>query len=564
MRSSPPPPLSSSVPLALAALLLGITACGGGAPAGAEAGAQRISAEGIRADVRFLADDALEGRAPGTRGGRLAALYIAAQMEAAGLSPIEGTHFQAVPMVGHTPDPATARLAVRHGGRAASAEYLEDFVLWSGRASARAAATGEIVFVGYGVEAPEAEWSDYQEADMTGKVALILVNDPPATTEEPGRFEGEAMTYYGRWTYKFEEAARQGAAGAIIVHESGPAGYPWGVVRSSWSGEQFALDLPEEAPPPVPIEGWISREAVDWMLAMAGLSFEELKASAASRDFTAVPTGITVDAEVDSEVRFLETHNVVGLLPGRTRPGEVVVITAHYDHLGIGPAVDGDSIYNGAYDNASGVAVLLELARAFGTLDPAPARSLLFIATAAEESGLLGARWYARSPLFPLHQTVAALNVDGANLWGETEDMIVMGADRNELGAFAEARARRMGVRLSPDPEPDKGFFFRSDHFPFAQAGVPALWVRHGDRFRGRPDEWGREVLDRYTAEAYHQPADRFSDEFVFDGAVQQATLLFLTALDIAEDNSFPNWFEGSEFRAARERSMAARRERRP
>jgi Zn-dependent M28 family amino/carboxypeptidase len=548
----------------LVALSLLVAACGRGPSAGPDAPAQRITEEGLRAHVRFLADDALEGRAPGTRGGELAALYIATQMEAAGLEPVQGSYFQTVPVIGHTPDPASARLELRYGGRSAAAEYLEDFVVWSGRAAPEASALGELVFVGYGVEAPEAGWSDYGDVDMAGKVALILVNDPPPTNEEPNRFDGEAMTYYGRWTYKFEEAARQGAAGAIIVHETGPAGYPWGVVRSSWSGEQFALSTGDQDPPPVPVAGWISRETAMWVLAMAGHSLEELEAAAESREFAPVPTGIQADARVASEVRTLETPNVVGLLPGRTRPDELVILTAHYDHLGIGPAVDGDSIYNGAYDNASGVAVLLEVARAFRAVEPAPARSVLFMATAAEESGLLGAQWYADAPLFPLYNTVATLNVDGASLWGRTEDMIVMGGDRNELGAFAEARARQMGIRLVPDPEPEKGLFFRSDHFPFARAGVPALWIRHGERFRGRPEGWGREMLDRYTAEAYHSPLDRFSEDFVFDGAVQQGRLLFLTSLDIATDNSFPNWFEGSEFRAARDRSLAARREGRP
>jgi Zn-dependent M28 family amino/carboxypeptidase len=546
--------------LAVLPAMLLLAACEAERRAGPEAALVQLTEQGIRSHVRFLSHDLLEGRAPGTRGGRIAAEYIAARFQAAGLETVDGSYFQSVPVVGTTPVPGSPSLRFQRGGRTADPEYLADYVLWSGDPVAEtSSAEGELVFVGYGIDAPEADWNDFEGMDMEGKVLLVLVNDPGATDEEPGRFEGEAMTYYGRWTYKYEEAARRGAAGAFIVHTTERAGYPWAVVRGSWSGEQFALPPTGSEAEGVPIEGWLTRETAAWVLGMAGLSLDELEERAGERDFAPVATGIRVEAGVRSEVRRLETQNVVGLLPGSQRAEEVVLLMAHYDHLGVGDPVNGDSIYNGAYDNASGVGLLLEQARAFAALDPAPARTVIFMATAAEESGLLGAQWYVNHPLYPLDRTAAALNVDGVNLWGPTEDMIAMGRERSELGAFVQARARHLGVELVPDPEPAAGFFFRSDHFPFARAGVPALWIRHGERFRDRPEGWGRAMLDRYTAEAYHTPRDRYSDDFVFDGAVQQGTLLFLTAYDIAQDNSFPNWYETSEFRAARDRMMGRR-----
>lgn len=550
-----------SLPLCLALPVLSVlVSCANEGRVGPDTAARTLTEDGIRAHVRFLSHDLLEGRAPGTRGGALAAEYIAAQFEAAGLDPVDGSYFQPVPILGTTPVRESVSLRFARGGRTAEPEYLSDFVVWSGDPVAETAVLeGELVFVGYGIDAPEADWNDFAGMDMEGKVLLILVNDPGGTEAEPGRFEGETMTYYGRWTYKFEEAARQGAAGALIVHTTETAGYPWAVVRGSWSGEQFALPSGGGEPGPVPVEGWLSRETASWVLGMAGLSLDELERDAGERGFEPVATGIGVEGGLQSEVRRLETRNVVGVLEGSSRPEELIVLMAHYDHLGMGEPVNGDSIFNGAYDNASGVGLLLEQARAFQALDPGPARSVLFMATAAEESGLLGAEWYVTHPLFPLSRTAAALNVDGVNLWGETDDMIVMGRERSELGAFAQARARHVGVELVPDPQPGAGLFFRSDHFPFARAGVPALWIRHGDQFRDRPEGWGRELLDRYTAEAYHTPLDRFSDDFVFDGAVQQGTLLFLTAHDLAQDTSFPNWYEGSEFRAARDRMMRER-----
>lgn len=560
-RSAPSRPLLCG--LALAFLLVPV-ACTGGDDAGEAPGSAAASgpvpaldAERIARDMRTLAADSFAGRAPGTPGGEAAAAYIARAFEAAGLEAVDGSYLQPVPMMGSTPDAGATTLSFEVAGETVSATYLDDFVAWSGDAeAAQAAMEGELVFVGYGIRAPENDWNDFQGVDVQGKVLLGLVNDPPAPAAEPGLFDGEAMTYYGRWTYKFEEAARQGAAGALLIHVTDMAGYGWNVVQGSWSGEQFSLPADPNAPAPPQIEGWITTELAESLLERAGLSLAELVEQAASRDFAPLATGITARGSVTSAVRTVETHNVVGLLRGAERPDEVVTVTSHYDHLGVGQPVDGDSIFNGAYDNASGTALLLEMARAAATLDPRPARSVLFIAAAAEEQGLLGTSWYVQQPLFPLANTVAEVNVDGANLWGETDDMTVMGWDRSELGALVEARAAEMGLRLEPDAEPEKGFFFRSDHFPFAKAGVPSIYVEHGRSYRGRPEGWGDSIQAEYNATAYHAPGDEWSDDFVMDGAVQQGSLALSLILDIARSDAWPNWHQESEFRAARDQMM--------
>ena len=511
-----------------------------------------ISGDMIREHMRRLASDDFMGRGPGSDGGRRAAEYVADQFEAAGLQPVDGSYFQDVRLIGTTPQPSEIELGFSRGGASVAPDYLDDFVLWSGEPeSEMVEGSAELVFVGYGISAPEADWDDFG-IDVAGKILMILVNDPPAPPSEPDLFGGPAMTYYGRWTYKYEESSRQGALGAFVVHTTEAAGYPWSVVRGGWSGEQMALPPAPDANP-VPLQGWLSYETASSVLALASLDLDELMAQAASRNFEPVATGIRVHARVTNTIRVVETQNVVGLLPGSSRPDEIITLTSHYDHFGIGEKIDGDSIYNGAYDNASGTALLISLASATAALTEAPPRSLLFIATAAEEQGLLGGAWYVQSPLFPLANTVAEINMDGANLWGETDDMIAQGAERSGLGRYVEARAAEAGLTLMPDAEPEKGFFFRSDHFPFARAGVPSLYIEHGRQYRGKPEGWGMEVAANYTANQYHAPSDEFSDDFVFSGAVQQGWLILATALDIARDDTWPNWLEDSEFRAARD-----------
>jgi Zn-dependent M28 family amino/carboxypeptidase len=507
--------------------------------------------------TRALSADDLMGRGPGHSGGRLAAEYIAERFAEFGLEPPEGSYFQRFPIVGSTPDPAAVTLDFQGPEGAIEATYLDDFVLNAGDPEAESAAgEAELVFVGYGIDAPEEGWNDFQGVDVAGKYLLILVNDPPATETEPNLFGSEAMTYYGRWTYKYEEAARRGALGALVVHETVPAGYPWSVVRGGFSGEQFSLPPAPTGPAPASLLGWVSADLAQAALGLAGHDLEELVSRAGTRGFSPVETGITVRAGVESRVRRLETQNVVGLLPGASRPDEYVMMTAHYDHFGIGEPVDGDSIYNGAYDNASGTALVLAIAEAMSSTGPGPARSVLFMATGAEEQGLLGAEWYVQSPLFPLDRTVAEINIDGANLWGVTTDIVVHGAERSELGSYVGPRATEMGLSLMPDPEPQNGLFFRSDHFPLAKAGVPSLWVEHGRRYVDRPEGWGDDIQADYTANHYHAPSDEFSEGFVFDGAVQQGMLALSTMLDVANDDAWPNWHDGQEFRAVRDSMM--------
>jgi Zn-dependent M28 family amino/carboxypeptidase len=520
----------------------------------------RISPSLIAEHVDVLASDEYLGRGPGQRGGDLAVEYIAGRFEAYGLEAPNGSYLQAIPMVGNTPVAASAQVLLRGPNGTLEPTYLDDFVLNPGDAEAnRAEGEAELVFVGYGIDAPENGWDDFDGVDVAGKYILVLVNDPPAPASEASLFGGEAMTYYGRWTYKYEEAARQGALGALIVHETEPASYPWSVVRNGFSGEQFALPLGAFEPRSPALVGWVTVDLARSLLGLGGLDFDELKADAATRGFAAVETGVTVRASVEASVRRVETANVVGLVPGSERPDEYILVTSHYDHFGVGAAIDGDSIYNGAYDNASGTALILAMARALADMPRAPARSVLFIATGAEEQGLLGAERYVQMPLFPLEQTVAAINFDEANVWGETTDVTVMGEERTELGPYVRARAAQMGLTIMPEAEPAAGTYFRSDHFPFARAGVPSLYFNHGWRFVGRPDAWGDSLRTDYNANRYHQPSDEILPDFVYDGAAQYGDLALLTILDLAEDDTWPNWLEGQEFKAARDAMIAGR-----
>ena len=525
-----------------------------------EAEIPELSPERIADHMQILASDDFFGRGPGHLGGDLASAYIAEQFSEYGLEAPGGSYFQNVPMVGTTTDPATVRLSFAGPRGVVTPKYLDEFVLNSGDPLAeKVGGDAELVFVGYGALAPENEWNDFQGMDVQGKYLMILVNDPPASASEPDLFGGVAMTYYGRWTYKYEEAARQGALGAIIVHETEPAGYPWSVVRGGWSGEQFALPLNPTDTRPAGMVGWVSESVAQRALATAGYDYAELKSRAAIRGFTAVETGITVSASVVSTSRDVETRNVVAVSRGTTRADEYLTVTSHYDHFGVGETINGDSIYNGAYDNASGTALLLEVAHATSGSQTLLGRSVLFIATAAEEQGLLGAERYVRSPIYPLSQTVAEINLDGANLWGLTDDIIVHGEERSELGNYVRPRATELGLTLKPDAEPEKGFFFRSDHFPFAKAGVPSLWIEHGRDYRGQPTGWGADIQADYTANRYHAPSDEFNEEFTFDGAVQQGSLLLAVLFDLAADVTWPNWYGGQEFKGTRDTMLENR-----
>ncbi|MDB4899225.1 MAG: peptidase [Gemmatimonadetes bacterium] len=513
----------------------------------------RITAAEIDGDLRFLASDLLEGRAPATRGGRLASEYIASQLRSAGVEPaVNGSFFQAVPIDVVGAVPSTIR-ATASGKASATLRYPDDVVVWGGSATSESAARGELVFVGYGAAAPEYRWDDFKGMDLKGKVLLVLVNDPPAPPAEPTLFGGKAMTYYGRWTYKFEEAERRGAAGMLIVHTTEQAGYPWHTVVGSWAKEQRMLPRDPALPAPLGVRGWITDSAATALLRQAGLDIATLRRSAASRDFRPVPTGIAIDMSFRNDVQHLQSENVVGVVRGSDRvlAKQYVALSAHWDHLGIGPAVNGDSIYNGADDNASGVANLLAIARS-SAASPRPKRSLLFVFVTAEESGLLGSEFFARNPTVPIQQIVANLNMDGGNTLGRTRDLNVLGETKSSLGPQLADFVRPDGMRLSPDQHPEAGHFYRSDHFSFAKAGIPAVSIGAGNDFVGRPREWGPQQEDDYTAHRYHQPSDAYRPDFNLDGAVQLSEIVMQFARRLANAPGTPTWNKDAEFRALR------------
>jgi Zn-dependent M28 family amino/carboxypeptidase len=515
-----------------------------------------ISAERILAHTRYLASDELQGRAPGTAGEVLATGYLCDQLRAIGIEAgnPDGTFVQNVPLVGSTVvnDPALVISGGAAEGGALRLRYGADFVGWTLRRSPEVCVDGaEMVFVGHGIVAPEYRWNDYKDFDVTGKVVVILVGDPP----HPDRslFAGPAMTYYGRWTYKFEVAAEKGAAAAIVIHTPAEAGYPWDVVRNSWTGEQFDLVRSDGGASRCAVESWIGSDAAQRLFEAAGGTLADARRRAVSRDFRPVSLGLTASVCVRTRSRELHSRNVVGLLAGThpRRGREHIIYTAHWDHLGVGKAIDGDSIYNGALDNASGVAGVLEIARAFTTEGVDLERSVLFLFTTAEESGLLGARHYVEHPLYPLDAAVATINVDGLNIWGRTSDIVVIGHGQSDLDDYLEEQASRQRRRLRPDTAPEKGYFYRSDHFPFALKGVPALYAESGVLFFGHPVGWGTEVRKDYLMHRYHKPQDEVDPSWNLAGAVEDMEVLYRVGLKLATTDAYPQWNQKSESRRA-------------
>jgi Zn-dependent M28 family amino/carboxypeptidase len=513
-----------------------------------------ISAERIMAHAVYLASDELEGRAPGSRGETLTIQYLVDRFAAMGFEPCgpDGAYLQQVPLVGSTVTNSPELLVAGGSGGDISLEYGPEFVAWTLRQQALASVEAtELVFVGYGVVAPEYGWDDYKGVDVAGKMIVMLVGDPPHPDQNI--FAGPSMTYYGRWTYKFECAAEKGAAGAVVVHTEELAGYPWSVVESSWTGEQFDVVRADRGMSRCAVESWITESAAQAVFEQAGMSFEAARNEAASRKFRPYSLRLTGSARIESGLREVLSHNVVARLPGKdpdyTR--EHVIYTAHWDHLGRGKPVDGDSIYNGALDNASGVAGALEVARAFAGRRRELKRSVLFIMTTAEESGLLGARYYVGEPLLQLEYAVAMINVDGLNIWGRTFDMVIVGRGQSDLDACLSHAIAAQGRRLRPDSEPEKGYYYRSDHFPFAKAGVPALYADGGVHFRGRPDGWGMEARRRYLLDRYHKPQDEVDSSWDLSGAVEDMEALFLVGLRLATSADYPHWSDTSEFKSA-------------
>lgn len=523
--------------------------------AGCGAQIQEISGERIRAQVKFLASDLLEGRAPGTRGDKLTTEYLAAQFALVGTKPAgdDGTYFQKVPLVGVEPQPGS-ELSVRGGGRTVRLRWLEQFVGVNHRQNPLEQFEAEAVFVGHGITAPEFQWDDFKGVDVRGKILVLFTNEPAST--EAGFFGGRALTYYGRWSYKYEEAARRGALGVIIIHTTPTAGYGWNVVRTSWGREQpFVKLAPGE--PALAFAGWVTGEAGEQLLAPARLSVEELLKASESRDFQPIPLGIRVRGRMVSKVGELDTSNVAAIVAGSdpVLKSEAVIFSAHWDHLGVGAPVDGDAIYNGAVDNATGCGMIVEIARAWAALEQKPRRSAIFLAVTAEEGGLRGSEYYARRPSIPPGKTALALNFDAFHPFGRTRDVVVGGAERTTAFPLVEAVARRMGLEIKPDPHPEQGSFYRSDHFPFAKAGIPAFTVKAGTQFVGKPADYGEEFFRQFNSKHYHQPSDEYREDWDFSGLEQMARFGFLLGLEAANVEKLPSWAPGDEFLPAREAS---------
>ena len=510
----------------------------------------------LRAHLEFLADDALEGRRPGTRGGELAAKYIAAQFERLGLEPAgdSGTYFHRVPIITLTPNPV-----LKIGAPPADQlTYRTDYVLWSMRNEPATSVRGDLVFVGYGIVAPEYQWNDYQDLDVKNKIVVALVNDPGL--RDSTIFRGPIITYYGRWTYKIEEAQRQGAAGILLVHTTESATYPWTTVQSSWTGPQVRIEEPAKS---LYVAGWISQEAAGRIFRAGAQDLAGLSDQAARRGFKAVPLKLQLDATVRSDIQRSETSNVLGRLPGKgPLAQEAVLIGGHYDHFGIGTPVNGDSIYNGAEDNASGTAAVLALAEAFARSGVQPRRSLVFVGFTAEESGLLGSQALVARPTIPLNRIAAILNLDVMNLYGKTRDISAVGLDQSSLAGVFNRAAAAEGLKVSSNKANLlRGFFFRSDHFPLARAGVPGLSLENGQSYVGRPADYGEKLKEEYTEKRYHQPSDQVLPSFTYDGAAQQLRVIARAAVAVADAAQQPTWNATSEFRqAGEERRKAVRR----
>lgn len=519
-----------------------------------------IRVENIRRHLETLADDAMEGRLPGTPGGERAAKYIADQYQEIGLEPTrDGSYFQPVPLVGVTPD-REMTLEVRHRGETRRYSFGQEFVAWPGiEEETLTLEQVPLVFVGYGIRAPESDWDDFKGQDVQGKVLVLLVNDPPS--EDPSFFGGPALTYYGRWTYKLEEAARQGAAGAILIHNTEMAGYPWNVVESSWTGEQFRLPRQEEKS--TRVEAWVTETVGDELLSLGGMGFSEALEAASSPDFEPVDLDATVSIQVNSTIRTIESPNVIGRITGSDPElrDQVLLLTTHYDHLGTADnGQEGDRIYNGAFDNASGTALLIEVARVLQESRETLGRSVLFAAVTAEEQGLLGSQYYAEQPLVPLSRTAANINIDGINVWGETDDIIAMGAERSTIQEVVEKVAAEMGLEISPDPFPERGYFFRSDQFSLVKQGVPAVYYDFGLKFRGQPEGWGEEKMNTYTEQHYHQPSDEYDPDWSLEGAVQMGELVYRTVHYLSNQPEMPEWHPGDPFERIRQESLAEER----
>ncbi len=531
-------------------------------------GLDSINSADLLRHIQILASDAYEGRGPGTKGEEMTVAYLTEQYRRLNLRAFDdkGTYVQEVPLVGFT---TKATGTLKAGDKTIELKSTEDWVAVSRREAPEVSVKdSDVVFVGYGVVAPEYGWDDYKGLDVKGKTVVMLVNDPavpdpadPAKLDE-AMFKGRAMTYYGRWTYKYEIASEKGAAAVILVHEPGPAGYPYEVVVGSWGRENFDLPAPDGNKARVAVESWMPLAKVKELFAACGKDFDALKKDATARTFAPVALGAKADFSARNTTRRIQSKNVVGKLEGwdpKLRD-ECVVYTAHWDHLGKDPALKGDQIYNGAADNASGVAMMLEIAEGFVRLNDRPARSVVFLAVTAEEKGLLGARYYAENPLVPLDKTLANINTDVINLWGRTSDITCVGLGNSTLDDLLIDVAKSASRVVNPDPEPEKGSFYRSDHFEFAKKGVPALNAKGGIVYLGKPARFGKDMRDEYTKFDYHKPSDEVKSDWDLTGAVEDARMLLIVGDRVARGTAYPEWKPGTEFKATRDEALSKKK----
>jgi len=522
--------------------------------------ANDVSGERMREHVKYLSSDKLEGRGVGTRGEKLATEYIAEQFRAAGAKPAgdNGTYFQRVPMIGAATEPSaslSAALSTGPRNHPVSFRWLDDFVGVTELQQTAVQFDAEAIFVGHGIVAPEFQWDDFKGVDVKDRVLVLFTNEPPSN--DPKFFGGPALTYYGRWTYKYEEAARHGAKAVFIIHTTPTAGYGFEVVRSSWSGEDPQLKLPA-GKSALAFAGWFTKDAAEKVLAMSGHNVDELLEKANSRDFHPIPLGIHIRGNMPTKIRQIESRNVVAKVEGSDDKlrSEAVVFTAHWDHLGIGPAVNGDSIYNGAVDNATGCAMLIEMARTWAALPQKPKRSAIFVAVTAEEAGLRGSEYYAAHPAIPLGKTALDINFDAFPPFGPTKDLEVTGADRTTVWPIVRDTAQEMHITLAPEAHPEQGEYYRSDHFSLAHAGVPSFSIEQGTDYPGKPADYGKKLFEDYNDKRYHQPSDEYQDDWNFGGMEQVAHFAMQIATAVANQNGLPTWRAGDEFLPAREKSF--------
>jgi Zn-dependent M28 family amino/carboxypeptidase len=509
-----------------------------------------IDSAGFVKDISILASDEFQGRKPFTAGEEKAIHYLEQRFKEIGLQPGNGnSYFQDVPMVELTSKP-DGPLVFKGKNGSLSLPYLDDYVIATRRVQEKVTISNSpLVFAGFGIVAPEYNWNDYEGLDVKGKTVVVMVNDPGFY--DKALFKGKTMTYYGRWTYKFEEAARQGATGIIIIHDHFPASYGWAVVRSGWSKPRLDLQTPNDNMSRAAMEGWISQESAQALFKLAGVS-DTLMQSAKHRGFKAVPLNVTTSLVITNKIRKSTSHNVLAKWPGTSLPDEYIIYTAHWDHLGIGEAIKGDSIYNGAADNASGSAALLQLATAFSKLKEHPKRSILFIALTGEEQGLLGSEYYASHPVYPLDSTVADINMDVLNFFGPTKDITIMGLGQSDLDDYAAAAAKKQGRTIIPEANPSGGWFFRSDHFNFAKVGVPALYPGSGNVSVYHDSTWAPDHAAAYGRERYHSPFDQLDSTWEFSGMVEDVRFLFDVGVTLGNESTFPGWKTGSEFKNKR------------